>query len=93
MVVQNFLMALPTRAGSNLIHHIAQCQFKVVGFALAQHFSEIGLGVYIQQKDFLALQHKASAEVIHRSAFPDAALLVGYGYHLCLSHRFYLLFL
>lgn len=69
----------------NIVHGVPQCQRQIMGLSKPQHFGQVPLRVNIQQKNLFALHRKASAQVIHSRAFPDAALLIGNGNDLCFA--------
>ena len=73
-------------SGHYIIHGVCKAQRQLVGLALAQHFSQITLGVYVQQENFLSFQRKTGPQVVDGGAFANSAFLIRYAYHFRFRH-------
>ena len=86
MMVYDLRVVVGHRPGHHIIYGAGKGQGQVMGLAPTQHFSEIALGVYVQQQDFLAVHRKTGPQVVDRGAFAYAALLVCYTDYLWFRH-------
>ncbi len=86
MVVHDLRVVTGHCPSHNVVHGVGKGQGQVVGFALAQHFGQITLGVYVQQENFFPVQRKTGPQVVDGGAFANAALLICYAYHFRFRH-------
>jgi hypothetical protein len=86
MVVHDLRVVAGHCPGHNIVHGVGKGQGQVVGLALAQHFGQITLGVYVKQENFLSFQRKTGPQVIDSRAFANSALLICYAYHFRFRH-------
>ena len=78
MMVHDLRVVAGHCPGHYIIHAVGKRQGQFMGLALAQHFGEITLGVYVQYQNLLAAHGKTGPQIVDSRAFAVPTLLICY---------------